>query len=450
MAADEIPEPAARVGNAFRAGLRRELPRWRAEGLVDDRVEQLLVARYRLDEKAADVTAAAIYVLGALLIGGGVISFVAWNWEHIPDAAKLALGGLAMLTADLLGYRWWKVTRTRPRLGHAIVFLGTLLYGANIGLVAQVFHIHSNWYGGFGAWAIGAAIAAWALTSLPNAALGVVLALVWSTGFVDDHPHWSPLGPYLLAGIFLPLALRTRSRLLFALVAIAIVVALGIGAGMETDGGAAVPAAMLAGCAALIAWLFAVDEQTADQRLAAVARVLGLFGFGVLAYIAAFHELAREFAFAQLDGAECRWAFAAIPALLLAVAFVAAGWRRALDATSWARAGAVGLAALAGIALLLAAMAAPADSLLLAVAGNLALGATAAVAVAASVRELERGPFWIGTLTLAGLVVTRFCEFETNLGVKAAAFVASGIAVIFVGIAFERRLRAHGGLDAAA
>jgi uncharacterized membrane protein len=448
MHADEIPGPAAPVSNAFRAGLRRELPRWRADGLVDERVERALVARYRLEQKSADVTTTAIYLLGALLIGGGVISFVAWNWEHIPDAVKLALGGSAMLAADVLGYRWWKVTRTRPRIGHAIVCLGTLLYGANIALVAQVFNIHSNWYGGLGAWAIGATIAAWALTSLPNAALAVVLALLWSIGFVDDHHAWSPLGPWLLASVFLPLALRTRSRILFALVAVATVASLGIGAGMEAQRGAAAVAAFLAGCAALLAWPFAFRDGSVAAGLSTVAGALGLLGFGAIAYIASFHELAHQFAFARVDATHARWAFAAVPVLLLAAAFVAVGWRRAADVAAWARASAVHLTALAGTGLLLAAMAAPAASSPLTVAGNVALVATAAVAVAASVRDLERGPFWLSTLTLAGVVVTRFFEFDTNLGVKAAVFVGSGIAVICVGIAFERRLRAHGGGDA--
>ncbi len=449
MAADETSGPAAPVSNAFRAGLRHELPKWRADGLVDETVERSLVVRYRLDQQAEDMTAAAIYLLGALLIGGGVISFVAWNWEHIPDAIKLALGGSAMLAANLLGYRWWKVTRTRPRIGHAIVCLGTLLYGANIALVAQVFHIHSNWYGGLGAWAIGATVAAWALASVPNAALAVGLTLLWSSGFVDDHRAWSPLGPCLIAGIFLPLALRTRSRSLFVLVASTTIAALGIGAGMETHRGGPVFAAMLAGCAALVAWPFAFGEGSAGQLFAPAARKLGMLGFGGIAYIASFEEAAREFAFERMLSTTTGWAITSVPIVLLALAFVATGWRRATDQAAWARAGAVALIALAGTVLLLVAMVLPADRVVLAVIGNAALVATAAAAVAASVRDLDRGPFWLGTLTLAVVVVTRFFEYETNLGVKAAVFVASGIAVIFVGIGFERRLRAHGGGNAA-
>ena len=89
-------------------------------------------------------------------------------------------------------------------------------------------------------------------------------------------------------------------------------------------------------------------------------------------------------------------------------------------------------------------MCAPRQTAFMPIAGNVALAVPAIVGVASSVRELERGGFWVSTLTLGLLVVTRFFEYDTNLGVKAAAFVGSGVAVILVGVAFEKRLRAQG------
>lgn len=450
MAADLDADKETGVSNAFRAGLRRELPRWRADGLIDAATEQQLTARYRLDQKSADVTAAAIYLLGALLIGGGVISFVAWNWDRIPDALKIALGAALMLGADLLGFWWWKVARTRPRLGHAVVFLGTLLYGANIGLLAQIFHISSNWYGGFGAWALGAVVAAWALPSLPHAALGAVLAFTWSCGFVHDHPAWSPLGPALLAVLFVPLAVWRRSRLVFALVAFLTVVALGVGAGTEAAHGTAPMAAMLAGCAVLLAWPLGCRPGSAAGSMTDVAHRLGVLGFGLMAFVASFHDLAREFSFDRLDAGEWHWWLPTAAALLLAAVFVVAGFQRTAERGALVREHLVNLTALASVLVLYLGLAGDRNSAQLAIAANAALLATAGVAVAQSIQQLERGPFWLGTLTLAGVIVARFFEIEANLGVKAAVFVASGVAVILVGLAFERRLRAQGGKHGAA
>ena len=109
-----MTEPHERTGNAsraFRAGLRRELPQWRAEGLVDERAERELTTRYALDERGVDAATLAVYALGVALVGGGVISFVAWNWDRVPDAVKLLIGGSAMTAAHVGGWWLWRIRR---------------------------------------------------------------------------------------------------------------------------------------------------------------------------------------------------------------------------------------------------------------------------------------------------------------------------------------------------
>ena len=134
-------------GRIFRTLLKREFPRWREEGIVDEEAEATLARRYQLDEEGVSVAATAIYVLGVLLIGGGVVSFVAWNWDSIPKAAKLAMLGAALVAAHASGYWLWRIDRRHPRLGHALTLLGTLIFGANIGLVAQIYYRCSKiWY----------------------------------------------------------------------------------------------------------------------------------------------------------------------------------------------------------------------------------------------------------------------------------------------------------------
>ncbi len=71
----------------------------------------------------------ALYVLGALLVGGGVVSLVAWNWEALSAAAKLVLLGVALATVHTVGYQFWRFGN-RKRLGHGLMFLGSVLFGA--------------------------------------------------------------------------------------------------------------------------------------------------------------------------------------------------------------------------------------------------------------------------------------------------------------------------------
>ncbi|MBI4576911.1 MAG: DUF2157 domain-containing protein [Planctomycetes bacterium] len=438
-------EPLERQERVFRARLHHELPLWRDEGLLGDDALGVLAGRYPLPEEAggSGVALLAVYVLGALLIGGGVLSFVAWHWESLPATVQLALVTGVMLGCHALGWWWWRGDASRPRLGHALVVLGTLVFGADIALVAQVFHVHSDWYGGFGAWALGALAGAWALRSMPHLALAAILACVWSMGYAGDHRPLAGLAPLALAALLVPLAFLERSRAAYALVALAVTAALMVAAGAEAAEGSAVALALLACTALLSAHGLATTLERpgglarAAAHLAPVAAALGVLGTTGAAYVLSFHEMAEDLSLGDL-GEGGPWIAPAAAALLAALALLLAaagsGTWRPLDHP-------VALAALGSVVLLILGMALPPQELWLTGLANLALASLAAAAIAGSVRRLERGGFWFGVL-LAGLAITsRFLEYRTELWLKAVVFIACGVAVLLVGVLFEQRLR---------
>src|SRR5512141_2401162 len=160
------------IPSRFRAFLRGELAQGRAEGIVDGAAAEALTRRYGLDEpESSSLALGALYTLAAGLVGAGVISLVAWHWEQMPAAFRILLLVTVLVAARVPGWWMWKVTARQPRLGHAVSLLGTLVFGASIGLVAQIFHLSGVWYRFFGAWALGAVAAGVALPSLP--ALGL-------------------------------------------------------------------------------------------------------------------------------------------------------------------------------------------------------------------------------------------------------------------------------------
>jgi hypothetical protein len=426
-------------GRAFRARLRAEIPLWRAENLVDERAAAALAARYRLNETGWKSSVAAIYLLGSLLVGGGIVSFVAWNWEALPAGAKLALLGTAMVAAHLAGYWLWRVRGNSPRLGHALVFLGTLVFGANVGLVAQIFHVHSDAMNGIGAWAIGAAVAGWALRSVPNALLAVSLGTYWSCAFVDIHKQVFPFTPLLLAAAFLPLARLERSRLLFAATCVAFAVTAAVHAGKETGEGIAVFATLFA-WSAFLPFLHpsAVREESVGAFLAAPAARLGVGAWAILFYLASFGEIAEDMKAGALAHETLRWVWIAGPTLAGA-AWMAAS-TRSRGAARWSDPWSPFLP-FASTILLLGATTLPDPELAVLLVSNAALAAFAILLIATAVRSLERGPFWLGVGIAGVLVQSRFFEYETGLLLKAILFLACGIAVISVGVAFEKRVR---------
>lgn len=416
-----------RGARAFRHRLKRELPKWREEGLVDADAEAVLYDRYQLGEEGVSLAAAAIYALGALLIGGGVISFVAWNWADLARPAKLAILGGALVLAHGGGWWMWRVANVMPRLGHALTLLGTLIFGGSIGLIAQMYHIAEDPAAGIGLWALGAAVAAWALQSTPNAAFGAAIACVWGCTYVGEHEQLFGLVPWLVGATFLPLAWMLRSRFLFVVAALATGITMTVSASVEVHEATGFALGGLAAAAPLLAYSLAPTFRRA-------ATVVGLVFATVVFYLTSFREVADEVGFADFKLAiQSLWFVA--PAFLGAIGLLVRhgrGWRER-PAT---------LCALGGIPLVLLGLWAGKDGLYGALASNLVLAAVAAVAITSAAHTLNRVHFWYGSVLGGLLVVSRFLEFETELWLKAIVFIVCGIAVIAFGVAFERR-RGH-------
>lgn len=131
-------------------------------------------------------------ILGAVLIGFAVMSFVAANWQEISKLTKLVMIFAAMWAA-------WGAAFVLERRGHAnfaqaAVLIGLCLFGGGIMLIAQIYHIVTDDPGGVLAWCIASLTAAWLLPSRPALALGILLAVIWTSftlSLEETTPHWS-------------------------------------------------------------------------------------------------------------------------------------------------------------------------------------------------------------------------------------------------------------------
>jgi peptidoglycan/LPS O-acetylase OafA/YrhL len=72
---------------------------------------------------------------------------------------------------------------------------------------------------------------------------------------------------------------------------------------------------------------------------------------------------------------------------------------------------------------------------------NLTALILAAIIICVGLIEERRLAFWLGSLYLVLLILSRFLEYETSLLVKSAAFLACGVTVIIAGISYEKYLR---------
>jgi len=427
------------MSTKFRAELRNELPLWTQQGLLSDDAAKQLASIYQLDNlkhESSNLLSAVIFTIGGLLLGGGLISFVAANWDAISTPVKLTLLVTALLSFHIVGRWLWQTTHWR-RLGHALVFCGCLVFGANIGLVAQIFHISSSWYAGFGAWALGSLAMAWAFRSWIIGVLTLFTSFLWFVGHQGDSYDFTAIAyPLIIAAALLPLAWIIRSRVLYTGTVIAVVASACVLAGNHGSGRQLL-ITMAAG--AVFMWTLGELQRAARWRAEFANLTVG-FGLALLAitaYVWSFHIFWSPSPFGTMS------AYWAIVFFVLAIVGVVLWFaRRGHQTRSLALT--VGVLTAGGIlcaSSLMARADAPNGETLFTITTNFAALIVAAVVIAASLIDERRAVFWLGSLYLVQLILSRFLEYETSLLVKSAAFLACGVAVIVAGVGYEQYLR---------
>ena len=156
-------------------------------------------------EDTSKKTISLIVTIAAVLVGAGIFSFIAANWTEMAKPVKLAVILISMVAS--YGAGWYLKEKSKLlKTGEALILLGSIIYGAGIFLVAQMFNIQANWPDGFILWMIGAIAMAFAVESYPLFNLAIPLGIVAIVG----HPFGIFFGTgsnsFLLTSSFLLLA----------------------------------------------------------------------------------------------------------------------------------------------------------------------------------------------------------------------------------------------------
>ncbi|MSQ14025.1 MAG: DUF2157 domain-containing protein [Dehalococcoidia bacterium] len=171
------PTPRQPLDEQSIALLQRETSVWVARGLVTQEQAAAILTGYEAAPAGPGhwlqgrlITALA--VLGAVLVGLGVILFIGANWQTIPKFGKLAMVFVGLVATYGAGF--WTTDRLRmPNVGTAVILLGALLFGAAVFLVAQAYHVRAGTPSLFLWWLLGVLPLAYALRSRAVLVLGV-------------------------------------------------------------------------------------------------------------------------------------------------------------------------------------------------------------------------------------------------------------------------------------
>ncbi len=154
---------------------------WARDGLIT--AEQIPALRAR-DE--ADATAErrhriarGLAIVGGVTFGAGVILFFAANWGEIPRLVRLLV-----LVSGVVGFHalgWWlrEVRASLPAVGHALLLVGSILFGASLFLVGQMYHVDTHDPLAWLLWTLGAAAVGLFVRSAPLATLATLAFGGW-------------------------------------------------------------------------------------------------------------------------------------------------------------------------------------------------------------------------------------------------------------------------------
>ena len=420
--------------------LQQEVAHWRAEGLVNDALAQRILARY---PNAADRGWGRIIfsAIGAVLIGFGVILFFAYNWQDIPKAAKLALVFGAIAAAHGGAMTLAGRADAKRALIESLHALGTMLFGAGIWLVAQIYHIDEHYPNAFLIWSLGALALAWALPSLVQALLALFLIAFWAGVELFDFRAPMHAAPLLVALGVLPLAWWRRSTMLLvcALAVLFFVTAFAVG---WIELRALVPLLFMMGTAAVVA--AAVAPATAFPAAQGPLHSIGLLVVLGCGYALSFRGMARTLDHVDLTQPELAAYFVAAGVALLgtltvAAAMLARGDRPPVNAYRRWQLALIGI----GLMIALTCMASPGKigGWTIALPFNAIVLGLAALLILEGSEHLRPWQVGAGCLIFALVTVSRYTDLFSSLLVRAAVFVALGAGLFFVGNFYARQRR---------
>lgn len=162
-------------------GIDTLLSRWIQAGLLDE-ASAARIRSFESDrqpDRGLRWPAILAVSFGALMVGGGVLLFVAAHWDRLSPLSRF-LAVLSKVAVFHLAGAWF--TERMPRLATALHGLGTLALGAGIFMAGQIFHLEEHWPGGILLWSVGAWLGFALLKDWVQGTLAALLTPAWLIG----------------------------------------------------------------------------------------------------------------------------------------------------------------------------------------------------------------------------------------------------------------------------
>jgi uncharacterized membrane protein len=265
-----------------------EIDLWVNEGVIEPVQAAALRDRYPAPAESVAWGRVIFFSIGAVLFGLGVVLLFGYNWQRMHKFVKLGVVLAALIGAHGAGY-WLRRPASRYQTaGEGLHLLGTMLFGAGIWLVAQIYHIEEHYPNAFLIWGLGALALALALPSTTQGIIATILLVLWNGFEVFDFKSPQLLSPVLILGGIMPLAWSNRSRVLAAICTIGFLFTL-LATLADIKGDLAGLAAFFSACM-LIAASRLVRRRGAFPQVSPVFSFVGFSVYIAVLFILSFHH----------------------------------------------------------------------------------------------------------------------------------------------------------------
>lgn len=446
------------ISEEFRRQLHQEAQLWQAEGLIDGTQYQQLETRYQftnLETVAHNRFILVLLGVGSTLLGLGIITLVAAHWQALSREAKVTLLLSLFVGINVAGFYLWRQPRARQqRLGQFFLLLGALILGANMALLAQMFHVGGSIYGLLLAWGLGVLVMAYGLqiTTLGGLALLLTGLGYWQGVLVSEGDSWYRLllahMPLLAGLLFVPLAYWCRSSAIFVLGVTLGIAALEVNLLVALEIFNRSPGWIVALIFVLPpALLWGYNDWSWPRvsiRFQSLARRLALLFLSILFYIASFYGLWTGPWTASSIQSPSNWAALLDVGLLMALTIFQ--WLSLMRQGNRQASRHGGRTTHVACLLVITAFVpvwhldvSPIPIFAVVIFNGL-LFLLASSLIYVGLAQGERRTFWSGMVLLTLQILSRLLEYETGLLIKSFVFLFCGTAVVVTGLWFERHL----------
>jgi uncharacterized membrane protein len=195
--------------------LKQEIQTWVDENIITPAQAEQLCVRYGLlgEPPWYRRSGFILKALALLLTGMGLLLLISENWHHFNIPIRMAFGLVPLFAAYFLGFRF--LYGDKKEAAELAFFFAGILFGVNIFLQAQIFHISAYYPGSILWWILGTLPVALYFRSNLHHALVQVLFFIWINQQLQ-YSQFSFWTPVLYAGMIYLLYIRPHKLILFA------------------------------------------------------------------------------------------------------------------------------------------------------------------------------------------------------------------------------------------